>query len=401
MSIRALMCVVGGVGVLGTSAMGQTLQLDDHVYRVESGLMFDISNIGASSFAWSWTDFSGMFVDIEDPTIVLVTGQTYLFRRTTGSHPFVVTDDTLEVTGTDGFFARVSTDGTAIEAAALEPLADWMADPAPTSDFIMWTPGAGDIGEYYYTCAIPFHTGMTGRIVVEGPADPRDVQIVGADFENQVLEVMNVGPSAQDLSGWRFCSHDSDEVRRYTAPTGLDGVILGAGESISIYFHNDAPMDPGAMNRSDLGGFFATPLDSDAYGIQLYRPGSTGSVSFGDSTLITDHVQWNIGGSGAGGSETRTAQAVSEGLWLMTGEFVSTTMDTRSISLTDPGDGRLHGDANYSADEPCAPDLTGDGQLDFFDVSFLLQNGVDYNGDTMFDFFDISSFLQEFSVGCP
>lgn len=50
---------------------------------------------------------------------------------------------------------------------------------------------------------------------------------------------------------------------------------------------------------------------------------------------------------------------------------------------------------------PCGPDLNGDGNLDFFDVSFFLSNSVDYNGDTNFDFFDVSMFLQEFGLGCP
>lgn len=400
MNGRAMMWAAAGAAAMGSGAMGQTLQLDEHVYRVESGLMFDISNIGASSFAWSWTDFSGMFVDVEDPTIVLVTGETYLFRRTTGSHPLIVTDDSLEVTGMDGFLSRVTTDGGVIEAAGLMPLADFTADPAPTSDFIMWTPGASDIGEYFYTCTVPFHTGMTGRLVVEGPADPRDVQFVGADFEGGVLEIRNVGAVAQDLSGWRLCSHDSDEQLQYTAPAGFVGMILGAGESVFVHTNNDAS-GAGAVDASALGGLMAGPLDSDAYGIQMFRPNSSGFVNFGDSSLIVDHVQWNIGGSGAGASETRTSQAVSEGLWVMTGEFVATTAQTRSISLTDPGDGRLHGAANYSADEPCAPDLTMDGEVDFFDVSFLLQNSVDYNGDTAFDFFDISVFLQDFGAGCP
>lgn len=55
----------------------------------------------------------------------------------------------------------------------------------------------------------------------------------------------------------------------------------------------------------------------------------------------------------------------------------------------------------YQDTVPCAPDLNGDGNLDFFDVSFFLSNSVDYNGDTTFDFFDVSGFLQDFGLGCP
>lgn len=55
----------------------------------------------------------------------------------------------------------------------------------------------------------------------------------------------------------------------------------------------------------------------------------------------------------------------------------------------------------------CPPDLTGDGVLDFFDVSAFL-NAIntgapagDFNGDGFFDFFDVSAFLNAFNAGCP
>ncbi len=56
---------------------------------------------------------------------------------------------------------------------------------------------------------------------------------------------------------------------------------------------------------------------------------------------------------------------------------------------------------------PCPADLTGDGIVDFFDVSAFLQlfNNQDPAGDLtndgIWDFFDISAFLQDFAVGCP
>jgi hypothetical protein len=55
----------------------------------------------------------------------------------------------------------------------------------------------------------------------------------------------------------------------------------------------------------------------------------------------------------------------------------------------------------------CSADITGDGQLDFFDVSaFLTLFGagdlaVDFSGDGSLDFFDVSAFLAAFGNGCP
>ena len=55
----------------------------------------------------------------------------------------------------------------------------------------------------------------------------------------------------------------------------------------------------------------------------------------------------------------------------------------------------------------CVVDLTGDGELDFFDVSAFLSayNAMnptaDFTGDGQFDFFDVSAFLNSFNAGCP
>lgn len=57
--------------------------------------------------------------------------------------------------------------------------------------------------------------------------------------------------------------------------------------------------------------------------------------------------------------------------------------------------------------EPCLPDLTGDGELNFFDVAGFLQlfslglPEADWNADGALDFFDALQFLQDFAEGCP
>lgn len=74
-------------------------------------------------------------------------------------------------------------------------------------------------------------------------------------------------------------------------------------------------------------------------------------------------------------------------------------------------------DSNESFDESdlsftitgnaCVADFTGDGMLNFFDVSaFLIAYGsmnpiADLTGEGAFDFFDISAFLNAFNAGCP
>lgn len=55
----------------------------------------------------------------------------------------------------------------------------------------------------------------------------------------------------------------------------------------------------------------------------------------------------------------------------------------------------------------CPPDINGDGNLDFFDISAFLgaysnmQPDGDFNNDGVWDFFDVSAFLGAYSAGCP
>lgn len=117
-----------------------------------------------------------------------------------------------------------------------------------------------------------------------------------------------------------------------------------------------------------------------------------------------------VGPSGAGTS----------GGWIETGfnvgDFVDLTSTIRvKFVASDLGDGsvveagiddvRIFG-VSCSADT-CPADLTGDGILDFFDVSAFLSAynaqdpAADFTGDGMFDFFDVSAFLNAFNAGCP
>jgi V8-like Glu-specific endopeptidase len=63
--------------------------------------------------------------------------------------------------------------------------------------------------------------------------------------------------------------------------------------------------------------------------------------------------------------------------------------------------------ASEVCNDVCSADLTGDGELNFFDVSAFLNafsaqdSAADFTGDGLFNFFDVSAFLSAFSAGCP
>ncbi|MFG0247070.1 MAG: GC-type dockerin domain-anchored protein [Phycisphaerales bacterium JB052] len=89
------------------------------------------------------------------------------------------------------------------------------------------------------------------------------------------------------------------------------------------------------------------------------------------------------------------------------------TIDPASGAATDLG--VVQGDGTWDAvtlviddaGTTCPADLTGDGELNFFDVSAFLNAFAasdpiaDFTGDGSFNFFDVSTFLNAFSAGCP
>ncbi len=87
--------------------------------------------------------------------------------------------------------------------------------------------------------------------------------------------------------------------------------------------------------------------------------------------------------------------------------FASTSVAVSDVNLDDTPDlvsvsvSDLQFRTYYGTPNPCPADLTGDGELNFFDVSQLLTEQVDYNSDGLFNFFDVSAFLIDFKAGCP
>ncbi len=179
-----------------------------------------------------------------------------------------------------------------------------------------------------------------------------DVQFRSIDFQSQILELHNYGASNQDLSGWRFCTHDVSDGFDYTSSGGLNGFSLDPGESLFVHWNNDA-IGSDAINVSALGGAWVSDLSvngvGDGISLNIYRNGS-----FGSAASIIDHIQYSYDGANVGGqSNPRGGVAVNAGLWSSTSDWVSVDLDTQGLLLTDdpfPGaSGGTHGSASFSA----------------------------------------------------
>lgn len=234
----------------------------------------------------------------------------------------------------------------------------------------------------------------------------RFVQIRSIDLTTSVLELFNSGTESQSLAGWRFCTHDEDQVRRYSSSTGLNGVTLAGGESLYVHFNNDAdPANAQAINISTIGGGFALPLDAaGAYGAQIYI-----NSSFGSGASIADHIQFSIDGLDNTSADDRSDEAEGE-VWVDQNEWVAISLETEMIVLDDDSlNSELHSPADYVVVDAVAVilgDFDGDGEVTFLDIQpFIdgLSSGEsaevgDINQDGLFNFSDIAPFIALLSM---
>jgi hypothetical protein len=115
---------------------------------------------------------------------------------------------------------------------------------------------------------------------------------------------------------------------------------------------------------------------------------------------------------GFGGSDDADGPVLPAGA---TFADIVANVDEISFSTFVPGEFYLQVFFDFSVDNftitrsapACPADLTGDGELNFFDVSAFLSAfatmdpAADFTGDGAFNFFDVSAFLAAFADGCP
>ncbi len=261
------------------------------------------------------------------------------------------------------------------------------------------------------TIAIASLTLAAGLANAGVAANERMVQYASVDLTNAVVELHNYGDSTMPLDGWRICTHNSVMQFRYSAASGLNGVTLQPGESLFIYWNDDAPADPHNINRSDIGGFFALPLDQNAFSLELFWPNG-GLLSFGSIDDMVDHMQWSVGGVSDAGADARSQQAVNAGLWTDASAWISTAADSVNIALV-PNGGVLQGPGDFTVEGPPAGCNAADiaepfGVLDLADIGIFVSAFIagDSAADVaepfgVLDLADISVFVSSFTAGCP
>ncbi len=387
------------------SASAQTIDLGFDRYRVESGVAVELLSFGVSHYLFEWTDSSGTFSNLQDPTLEIAVGQTYTFQRFDGSHPFAICDDTLPVSGEDGAYNRTTFNSSVINAATLQPIADFTADPGPTTDLITWTPTAEDVGTYFYTCTITGHPGMTGRIDVYDPNAEPTVH----SFTAEIIEIQSFGSA--DLS---------DD--------------FSIGQPVSGYFAINETMpdnDSGGNGGDFFGALVDFQVDVDS-GVYILDSTGPASISALDSTLLNqfpqgDYVIGVLPGSGGpidgvplSDSGYTLADFSDAAFPAQDNESLSPTWDLNAfpdegitiswIEFVRGGSangGTIKiGNFTWTVESDCLADVNGDGAVtptDFTAWINAFNNNLpecDQNGDNACTPTDFTAWINNFNAGC-
>ncbi len=223
-----------------------------------------------------------------------------------------------------------------------------------------------------------------------------------------------------------------------TSTSSLSGLVQAAADdpeaASSLWLHDFfASMDSSLIYNWSLG--FLSTADASLVGgtVEYANPGVIlgpvpvvgGNFDFpsvpvilgGVMTVNYDIFLFGSGSEvidlstlGPSGAPYSGSVASSNGVMTMTSSIQIAATQPLIVNGSVIGDVIVSGTATMvaTADIPdCPADFTGDGVLDFFDISAFLtafsaqDPAADMNGDGAWDFFDIATFLAAFGAGCP
>lgn len=168
--------------------------------------------------------------------------------------------------------------------------------------------------------------------------------------------------------------------------------------------------DPAQGYYAGLAGKFYAKVNRDAQGNGPTFFTDAAAITFDNRipALETDSTSYAFALPGSGSYEIRTRLIYRRAFRFLV-DAKQWTQDGHGNPLgdvTSPYFGHLMESTSETV-SVCFADLTGDGVLNFFDVSAFLTSYsamdpiADLNNDANFDFFDVSAFLSAFAAGCP
>jgi len=220
---------------------------------------------------------------------------------------------------------------------------------------------------------------------------------------------------------------DVDIINQYTGhhlPTGVTVRNMILVIEATDQLNGEALVFTGDQVIHDLGGIgdpaqgYYAGLPGRYFGKVNHDANGNGPTFFTDATgitfdnripaLATDSSSYTFELPANGDVQVR-ARLIYRRAFRSLVDAKGWTQDGHGSPLADvaaPDFGHLMESADISVSF-CLADLTGDDQLNFFDVSAFLNAfstmdlAADFTGDGQLNFFDVSAFLSAFSAGCP
>lgn len=272
---------------------------------------------------------------------------------------------------------------------------------------------SGDAGTYYHVTTSPGIETSAGAVydafamsgvplsksitITLDAAQTESVGHFSGDIRVDNLDVTTqggAGNGANDVDDMIFVSFDVFNAGNGSFDGGSDLDTLDIDLGTIAMGDGDSAQSFSLFNIA-VGGEFGAPID-----IELVS-------SVGDtSALTTDFV--DVGSLAASGNASFNAILSDQGDGTFSATYTFRVYNDRSMfaggSSIEDLTLVLSGVVGAGG---CIADITGDGDLNFFDVSAFLtlfsggDLGADFTGDGQLNFFDVSAFLAAFGAGCP
>jgi len=184
------------------------------------------------------------------------------------------------------------------------------------------------------------------------------------------------------------------EIDGHTLSVSLGGYLLAGDQPMGSLATYDISGEFEMLDRmifEPIEGFFnpGAALGGIVADENFTYVATNGSIALFDLTDPSDIQYLGASGSRNGVSSSSSAAIANEHIYLAIGNNLTVF------------------DASTDCADTCPADLTGDGMLDFFDVSAFLDAftsqdpTADFDSDGNWNFFDVSAFLNAFNAGCP
>lgn len=183
---------------------------------------------------------------------------------------------------------------------------------------------------------------------------------------------------------------------------GSQGVYAQAFDNMGSRLWGDSGVVISAIDANASGSINTQVIDNDLVTLWIENTGSFGSEIVNSTRLDSSGSPvWSTQVASNPAQRARLATTVSSD------DFVIAAWQIGDFGVADIESHNLNADGSLGAETGCPADLTGEGMLDFFDVSAFLNAytaqdpAADFTNDGIFDFFDVSAFLAAYSAGCP